>query len=197
MRTDEEYTTIVDNYAEFVAKIVDFQREIETSSDTAESMSKNTGQPKPSGFGFWVQGDLEYWRSKYGDNVVGAAIEEIEDEFPELSDPHFFYWTTNTDIQEEIADFVARFSAAFENSADEIRRNLERIKREQEEERARKEQEAENRRRAREQAERARETEQKYAKQTEPAGRRGIGQTISNIGKAVSGFFKSLFRRNR
>lgn len=198
MRTDEEYTAIVDNYAEFAAKISAFQREIETASDTAESISKNSGQPKPSGFGFWIEGDIEYWRRKYGDNVVGAAIEEVEGDFPELSDPHFFYWTTNTEIQEEIANFVARFSEAFENAADEILRNLERIKAEQEAERQRKEQEEENRRRAREQAERARETELKYA--TPPAtstGRRGIGQTISNIGKSVSGFFKGLFRRGR
>ena len=191
MRTDEEYTAIVDNYTEFAKKIIDFQREIETASDTAESISKNNGQPKPSGFGFWIEGDLEYWRNKYGDNVVGAAIEEIEDEFPELSDPHFFYWTTNTEIQEEIADFVARFSNAFENAADEIQKNLDRIKREQEEERARKEQEAENRRRAREQAERAREVEKKYADmEAEKASRGGIGKKISN-------FFKGLFKRGR
>lgn len=190
MRTDEEYTAIVDNYAEFAAKISEFQREIETASDTAESISKNSGQPKPSGFGFWIEGDLEFWRNKYGDNVVGAAIEEIERDFPELSDPHFFYWTTNTEIQEEIANFVARFSEAFESAADEIRRNLDRIQAEQEAERQRKEQEAENRRRAREQAERARETELKYA--TPPAE-----TSTGGIGKAISNFFKGLFRRGR
>lgn len=195
MRSDEEYTAIVDNYAEFAAKIADFQREIETASDTAESISKNSGQPKPSGFGFWIEGDLDYWRSKYGDNVVGAAIEDVENDFPELSDPHFFYWTTNTEIQEEIANFGARFSDAFESAADEIQKNLDRIQREQEEERERKEQEAENRRRAREQAERARETEQKYSTPAQEPSRSRIGKTISNIGKSVSNFFRGLFRR--
>lgn len=191
MRSDAEYTAIVDNYAEFAAKISAFQREIEAASDTAESLSKNSGQPKPSGFGFWIGGDLEFWRRKYGDNVVGAAIEEIEGDFPELSDPHFFYWTTNTEIQEEIANFVARFSDAFENAADEIRRNLDRIREEQEEERRRREEWEENRRRAREQAERARETEQKYATPpAEPTVRGGIGKAISN-------FFKGLFKRGR
>ena len=94
-------------------------------------------------------------------------------------------------LQGELRFHRATLSEAFENAADEIRRNLERIKAEQEAERQRKEQEAENRRRAREQAERARETELKYA--TPPAEPSGRGK----IGKAISNFFKGLFRKGR
>ena len=189
---DEKYTAIIDNFTEFAQKIIDFQRELETASDTAESMSKNAYQPKPSGFGYWINDDLSEWRHKYGDNVVGAAIEEIEPDFPELYDPHFFYWTTNEDIQEEIQNFVDRYADAFINAADRIKDNLDRIKEEQrqaEREAARK--------RAREQAERAREIEEKYkalenvgtAFEAGLSGGFSVGRLFRGIGKALSGFF--------
>lgn len=187
MRSDEEYKAIVDNFEDFANKINDFQKEIETSSNTAESLSKSAYPSNNTGFGHWIQGDLEYWRSKYGDNVVGAAIEEIEDAFPELSDPHFFYWTTNEDVQEEIENFVSRYETAFEEAADKIRDNLDRIKKEQEEER-RREEEAENRRRAREQAERAREIENKYS--TPEIGKTETGGFFKNLGSKIRGFFR-------
>ena len=191
-RTDSEYTAIVDNFAEFAKMIDDFQQELITGSDTAESMSRNHGQPKPSGFGFWIQGDLEAWRRKYGDNVVGAAIDEIENDFPELSNPHYFYWTTNEDVQGEIEDFVNRFSAAFEAAADKIKSNVDRIKQEREEqERERRE----ARERARSQAQRARAIEEKYkavgsAFEAGVSGKTTIGSVFKGIGKAISGFFR-------
>lgn len=194
MRTDEEYKAIVDNFEEFANKINDFQKEIETSSNTAESLSKSTYPSNKTGFGHWIQGDLEYWRNKYGEAVVGAAIEEIEAAFPELSDPHFFYWTTNEDVQEEIEIFVELYEMAFEEAADKIRNNLERIKQEQEEERRREEEErrrkeeAENRRRAREQAERAREIENKYS--TPEIGKTETSGFFKNLGSKIRGFFR-------
>lgn len=179
--TDEEYKAIVDNFEEFANKIVEFQRELETGSTTAESISDSSWPKYPSkntGFGHWIQGDLAFWRSKYGDNVVGAAIQEIEPLFPELNDPHFYYWTVDVDIQGEIADFTERYEAAFVEAADKIARNIDRIANEQRQQR-------EEEQRQREEARPVNKVKS-FFKETGAK----VSETVKGIGSRIRGFFR-------
>ena len=196
MKSDEYYQAIVDNFEDYAEKIADLETEMETGTDTAESLSKSNYPDIYTGFGHFISIELQGWQQRYDNNVIGAAIEEIESEFPELSDPRMYYWTTNIDIQGEIANFVNRYVAAFEAAAAKIQENLDRIKREQEEEAERKREEAENLKRAQDQAKKARETEMKYKDSVADTfasglkGGRSIGSFFKGIGKALSGLFK-------
>lgn len=181
MRTDDEYKAIVNNFEEFAQKIQDFQETLETSSNTAEAISDSSWPKYPSnhtGFGHWIQSDLAFWRNKYGDNVVGAAIEEIEPAFPQLNDPHFFYWTTDTEIQGEIEKFTESYKAAFEQAAETIAKNLDRIAKEQREQR-----EEEQRKR---EEERAQHKVKTFFKDT---GEK-ISGAVKNLGSKIRGFFR-------
>ena len=197
MKSDDEYRAIVNNFEEFAAKIADFERELTTGRDTAEAISKSTYPAGNTGFGFWIEGDLAFYREKYGDNVVGAVIEEIEKDFPELEDPHFFYWTNNEDVQDEIENFVNRYKNAFTFAAERIRQRIAEI-----------EAQKENLSRAQEQARKAAETAAKYTEAEAEAvpEKTGIGKIFgkafstglrgaSNIAGKIASSIKGLFRR--
>ena len=149
-----------------------------------------------SGIAHKFDADIENWRRQYGDGVVGSALREIEDEFPDLDNPALYYWTTNEDVQDEQENYYQRFADALDEAAKRIKDEIEKAAQEYEEEQRRREEYEENRQRAREQAERARETEMRWkdaseAFETGLSGRAGI----QGVAKKIGNFIKGLFRR--
>lgn len=138
-----------------------------------------------SGFAHKFEAEIASWQRKYGDAIVGEAIERIAPGF-NLKNPKLFYWTTDEEIQEDTKEEFEKFADQMENAMDEIKEILD-----------------EPKKRAREQAEQARATEEKYkAMENEPAKTSGgltkafrsftTGLTgkASSIGSAIKGFFK-------
>lgn len=188
--------------------IEDFYGTLEAGSGTADALSNYSSPPPYTGIAYWIDSQLPGWRNTYGDGVVGEAIKEIEGDFPELSDPHFYYWTKNSDVQEEIANLFDRIEAALIEAMRRIQNILDAKKAEAETRDALEAEIRENRKRAREQAERAREIERKYSEtNVQPETRTSLGQIFrenlrgtasirsvaSKIGKAIT----NLFRRGK
>lgn len=148
-----------------------------------------------SGIAHKFDADIENWRRQYGDGIVGSALREIENDFPDLDNPSLFYWTTNEDIQDEQANYYDRFADALGEAARRMQNEVEKAAQEYEEEQRRREEYEENRQRAREQAERARETEMRWkqaadAFETGLSGRAGIKGVAQKIGKFITGLFR-------
>lgn len=175
--------------------IEDFYGTLEAGTGTADALSNYSSPPQYTGIAYWIDSQLPGWRNTYGDGVVGEAIKEIEGDFPELSDPHFYYWTQNIDVQEEIANLFDRIEAALIEAMRRIQNILDAKKAEAEARDALEAEIRENRKRAREQAERAREIELKYSEtNVQPETRtKSITSLASKIGKTI----KNLFRRGK
>lgn len=185
--------------------IEDFYGTLEAGSGTADALSDYSSPPPYTGIAYWIDSQLPAWRNIYGDGVVGEAIKEIENDFPELSDPHFYYWTQNFDVQEEIANLFDRIEAALIEAMRRIQNILDAKKAEAEARDALEAEMREARKRAREQAERAREIELKYSEtNVQPETRASLGQIFrenlrgtssirsvaSKIGKAIINLFR-------
>lgn len=184
--------------------IEDFYGTLEAGSGTADALSNYSSPPPYTGIAYWIDSQLPVWRNIYGDGVVGEAIKEIENDFPELSDPHFYYWTKNFDVQEEIANLFDRIEAALIEAMRRIQNILDAKKAEAEARDALEAEMREDRKRAREQAEHAREIELKYSEtNVQPEARTSLGQIFrenlrgtasirsvaSKIGKAITNLF--------
>lgn len=149
-----------------------------------------------SGIAHKFDADIENWRRQYGDGVVGSALREIENQFPDLDNPALYYWSTNEDIQDEQENYYERFADALDEAAKRIKDEVEKAAQAYEEEQRRREEYEENRRRAREQAERARETEMRFkdASDAFKTGLSGLGG-IQGVAKKIGKFITGLFRR--
>lgn len=179
--------------------IEDFYETLETGSETAEAISKYTSPPQYTGIAYWIDSQLDGWRSSYGDGVVGEAIKEIENGFPELSDPHFYYWTKNEDVQEDIANLYNRIEAALSEAVKRIQDVLDRKKAEAEERDAFEAEQRTNRERARSQAEKALEIAEKFATESPTATpqKSGLSSLVKFVGKSIANSIKSIFRRGK
>lgn len=175
----------IENFRQFLREhiqagkesIEDFYGTLEAGSGTADALSNYSSPPPYTGIAYWIDSQLPGWRNIYGDGVVGEAIKEIENDFPELSDPHFYYWTKNFDVHEEIANLYDRIEAALIEAMQRIQNVLDAKKAEAEARDAQEAEMREERKRAREQAERAREIELKYTEKNEqPEARTSLGQ---------------------
>ncbi len=152
-------------------------------SEMAGFLSNSTYPSGNTGIAYWLESEIEYLRSKYGDGILGEAIKKCETAFPELNDPHYYYYTKNPEVQEEIANLYSRIESYLREVAAQIKAGLV---------------EQEARARARDQAERARETEQKYremggeTEETTHDVARLLGSIASRIGGGVSSAARSV-----
>ena len=178
-----------------------FYKTLESGSDTAESVSDyGSRKPKLTGIAHWIDSSMDNWEQKYGKGVLGEAIKEIEYDFPELSNPRYFYWTQNADIQGEIEEAFNRFEAALSEAADRIEDVLEEKYQEAKERDAYEAEQRANRERARSQAEKALEIAEKFAGAESPAAspqKSGLSSFVKFVCKTISNSIKSIFRRGK
>lgn len=188
--------------------IEDFYVTLETGSGTADALSNYSSPPTYTGIAYWIDSQLPGWRNLYGDGVVGEAIKEIENDFPELSDPHFYYWSKNFDVQEEIANLYNRIEDALIEAMRRIQNLLDAKKAEAEAHDALEAEIREIRKRAREQAERALEIERKYSEtNVQPESKTSLGQifrenlrgtrSITSLASKIGKTITKLFRRGK